>query len=131
MIYKMIEMRINKKKIDKLTCFYWSRTDDNYIQWNLFKPTSLGPRRSIDNTAPCWDQLFEGWDVQVFGLYRLNQQLFPSLGLWLQFGLWSLNCILWCPSDCSNILASNPKRKFASGLASTFCLPYYFTECWS
>ena len=44
------------------------------IQWNLSKPNLLGTNFCVQNR-------------EVFSLYRLNQQRYPTLGLSLKFGL--------------------------------------------
>ena len=47
------------------------------VQWNLSKPNQLWGDVSVRNK-------------QLFGLYRLNYQRFPKLGLYLKFGLNSI-----------------------------------------
>ena len=44
------------------------------LQWNLSKPNQLWADVSVRNK-------------QLFGLFRLNYQRFPKLGLYLKFGL--------------------------------------------
>jgi hypothetical protein len=42
------------------------------------------------STEPPWDQFYV-WNRQVFGLYRLNKQRFPTWELYLKFGLYRIS----------------------------------------
>jgi hypothetical protein len=79
----MIERALYKYSILYIeNCTFYSQFGGE-IQWNLSKPNLLGTNFCVQNR-------------EVFSLYRLNQQRYPTLGLSLKSTPYeAISCVMW------------------------------------